>query len=244
MIKSFFSILVIFSFLLKAKEDLPKLEIKKLNDNVYLFTTYRYLGDYNFPSNGLFIITKEGAILIDTPWDTTQFNILIDTIKKEYHSDVKFIISTHFHDDRTAGLDYYNKMGIATFSSLNTYKLCIERNEKKAKYQFKNDTTFSIGGITLKSYFLGAGHSEDNILIWLPQYKILYGGCLIKDIESNTLGNIADANLIEWESTMLKVRNKFKSVKLVIPGHYDIGGKELIQHTYKLVKKQLSKNKH
>ena len=57
------------------------LTITPLTNNFYVFTTYgEYQGEY-YPANGMYVLTREGAILFDSPWDTTQFQPLLDSIR-------------------------------------------------------------------------------------------------------------------------------------------------------------------
>jgi metallo-beta-lactamase class B len=91
-------------------------------------------------------------------------------------------------------------------------------------------------GEKIECHFLGGGHSADNIVVWIPSEKILFAGCMVKDINSKGLGNLSDAKLDEWYPTIQKVTAKFSNVKVVIPGHGQIGGKELLEHTSKLLK--------
>jgi hypothetical protein len=58
---------------------------------------------------------------------------------------------------------------------------------------------------------------------------------MVKDIHAKGLGNPADAVVKEWSQTIQKVVEKFPDAKIVIPGHGQIGGKELLTHTQKLL---------
>ncbi|MBV1911614.1 MAG: hypothetical protein KUG78_20145 [Kangiellaceae bacterium] len=50
--------------------------------------------------------------------------------------------------------------------------------------------------------FHGEGHTIDNLVVWLPQSKLLYGGCLIKSEKSKSLGYVAEASFDLWEGTI------------------------------------------
>ncbi|MCA6490585.1 MAG: hypothetical protein IM551_11205, partial [Chitinophagaceae bacterium] len=85
----------------------PPLEIKELQKNFYVYTTFNTYQDKKFPANGLYVVTSAGVIIIDTPWDTTQFSVLLDTIASRHGLRAVMCISTHFHEDRTGGLNYF-----------------------------------------------------------------------------------------------------------------------------------------
>jgi metallo-beta-lactamase class B len=72
---------------------------------------------------------------------------------------------------------------------------------------------------------------------------ILFGGCLIKSIDSNGLGNLSDAVVADWDKTIEKVMKKYPVIKTVIPGHGNFGGPELLTHTIELVAKVKKINK-
>lgn len=215
-----------------------KLEINKLCDDFYVYTTYHDYKGTPVSANGLYAVTNKGVIMIDAPWDTTQCQPLLDSIEKRHHQKVVLCIATHFHDDRTGGLDYYGKQGIATYTSLLTDSLCVARGEKRANYHFKNDTTFNVGGLIFETFYPGAGHTKDNIVVWFPQQKILHGGCFIKGTEATGLGHLADADLKQWPKSIKNMKKKYTTINYVIPGHDSWGGTKLLEHTLLLLKNQ------
>jgi len=212
-----------------------RLKITQLTGNFYIFTTYKMYNNSLFPSNGMYLVTEDGVIMFDTPWDTAQCLPLLEYIYKHHDRKVVCCISTHYHDDRTAGLEILKKNGVRTYSSKQTYNLCIKNNEKKAEFIFTGDTTFSYGSHTFQAYYPGEGHTKDNIVIWFEKVKILYGGCLVKSTESDGLGNISDANIITWPETIKNVMNKYPEPDYVIPGHFSWLNNQGLQHTLELL---------
>jgi metallo-beta-lactamase class B len=221
---------------MRAQAAPQKLTISHLTADLYVYTTYRQLESGPFPSNSLYVITKAGVVMIDTPWDTTQFQPLLDSISRRHHKEVVLCIATHFHDDRTAGLEFLKQKGIATYSSKMTYELCALRNEKQAQHYFTNDTTFVVGGQRIHTYYPGKGHSADNTVIWFDKARVLYGGCLVKSTENQGLGNIADADLDAWMRSIRNVLKKYSKAKFVVPGHFDWSDRKSLQHTLKLLR--------
>ena len=82
--------------------------------------------------------------------------------------------------------------------------------------------------------YFGAGHTTDNVVAWLPKQKILFAGCLVKSLDSTSLGNTKDGDLAAYPVTLRKVQAAYPHAKIVIPGHGDWGGPELIEHTLRL----------
>ena len=122
-----------------------KLEISRINDSTFVYTTYNTYKNQQVPANGLLKVTSTGVVMIDTPWDTTQFQPLLDSISSRFHKPVNLVIATHAHDDRTAGLNFYKKKGIPTFTSLATAQICFENKAPQPEFTFLNSLTFAHG---------------------------------------------------------------------------------------------------
>ncbi len=213
-----------------------QLEFQKLADSAYMYTTYNTYKGNKISANGIIRLTNAGAIMIDSPWDTTQFQPLLDSIKTKWNQDVVFVIATHWHEDRSGGLEFYAKQGISTYSTRATKNLCRENNKPQAEYTFTADTTFLIGGVTFETYFPGAGHTPDNIIVYFPSERLMAGGCFIKSVEATDLGNLSDANLGMWPIAAKNLKKKYRKVKIVVPGHDKVDGKKALRHTIRLLR--------
>lgn len=227
---------IVFILLLPFFVEAQALKITPLTGNFYVYTTYNDVDGNPFPSNSMYLVTDEGVVLIDTPWDETQFQPLLDSIEKRHHKKVVLCIATHHHADRTAGLEYYQSKGIKTYTSAMTLKFCKKKGEKQPEFTFKKDTIFTVGGYKIQTFYPGKGHAPDNILVWFENDKVLYGGCFIKSVESQNLGNLSDADLKAWPTSIRNVMNKFPDRKFVIPGHQDWTDKRSLEHTLEMLK--------
>lgn len=245
--KRIFSTFILTFVMVHGSEGKAKLEINRLTGDFYIFTTYNiYInhGDtMTIPANGMYLVTDSGVVMFDTPWDTTQFQALLDSIQSRHQRKVKLCIATHFHEDRTGGLAYYSNQAIMTYTSLQTLQLCKQEHQPQAKHYFVGDTTFHIGSYSFSTFYPGAGHAPDNIVIWFANERILYGGCFIKSIENNNIGNLSDANVPAWESGLRRLDKHCRNPAYVIPGHYGWGSNKTIKHTMKIVQKYLKNHK-
>ena len=60
---------------------------------------------------------------------------------------------------------------------------------------------------------------------------------MVKSMASEDLGNTADGDLVAYPKTIELVLKRFGNARIVIPGHGDSGGTELIRHTLEIVEK-------
>ena len=225
-----------------------KLEIHHLKDNFYVFTTYQDFGGKPFPANGLYVLTEAGAVILDTPWDTTQCAPLLDSIFKKHGKKTIMSISTHWHEDRSGGIDIFKKRGVKTYSSLQTQLLCAEMGKPQAEFVFTKDTIFELGSLAFRTFYPGEGHAEDNQVVLFDKQKIVYGGCFIKSTESRNLGYVDDGDVAEWTRSILSLEKMIKKTmrrpKYVIPGHQSWKNKRSIRHTKALLKSECSRQKY
>lgn len=220
------------------------LKISHLTGDFYVFTTYNLYKGSPVPSNGMYLVTNNGVVMFDTPWDTTQFQPLLDSIKNRHNKRVVLCIATHFHDDKTAGLEYYSQQGIKTYTTKQTDELSKTRGKKRAAFLIKNDTLFTVGQYSFQTYFPGPGHTADNIVLWFEKEKILYGGCLIKSTEDGDLGYLGDASVNDYATTITNVQKKCKNPKFIIVGHGDWTSTKSLTHTLIMAKELEKKNHH
>ena len=216
--------------------------ITHLTGNFYIFTTFNFYKGSLIPANGMYLVTNNGVVMFDTPWDSTQFQHLLDSIQIKHNQKVVLCIATHFHEDRTGGLQYYRQQGIKTYTTANTDEISRQRGMKRSEYLMNNDTVFTVGQYSFQTYFPGEGHTADNIVIWFEKQKILYGGCLVKSADDSDLGYLGDANKKQYAKTIENVRNKFKNPKFIIIGHGDCTNPKSLEHTLTMAKDLQMKN--
>lgn len=219
-----------------------KLKISHLTGDFYIYTTYNTYEESQVPANGMYLVTNDGVVLFDTPWDTTQFQPLLDSIKLKHNKKVTMCIATHWHSDRTAGLEYYRQQGIKTYTTVLTDELSKKNDKKRAEYLIEKDNVFTVGPYSFETYYPGQGHTADNIVVWFNKEKILYSGCLIKGADAENLSYLGDGNITEYESTLKKVQAKCPNPKFIIISHSDWNNIKSLKHSIMLAKKLKKKN--
>ncbi len=88
----------------------------------------------------------------------------------------------------------------------------------------------------VETFYPGKGHTEDNIVVWLPQYNILAGGCLVKSAEAKDLGNVADAYVNEWSTSIENVLKRYGNINSVVLWSWGSRDRDLLLHTLDLLK--------
>lgn len=220
-----------------AQEKTERLDLNigltKLTARVYLIQT-SYACNGHLDCNHLLILDRNDVVLVNTPARDSMTSVLLKSIETKFKKKVTRVIVSHFHDDSSGGLNETARQGIISYSLDKTRDLLIPEH-KTIDIVYSDSLTIQLQTTSLKLCFLGAGHSADNSLVWLPEEKILFGGCLLKSMSANGIGNTSDARLQEWPVTVQKVRQKFSQAKIVIPGHMAIGDTSIYSHTLKIL---------
>jgi metallo-beta-lactamase class B len=216
---------------------LPPAVITPLTDSIYVHTTYQLYGGKPFPSNGLIVRTSAGVVLVDTGWGKDQTREILRWVRRHLRQKVVLCLATHAHDDRVGGAPVLKRKNIPVWTSPSIAEKAAAQGYAGVEGRLSADTVLTVGATRFHAFFPGAGHSEDNVVVWLPRSRVLFGGCLVKSTEAGGLGNIADANLEEWGKTIRRLQNKFPDPAVVVPGHQAWGGAAALQHTLDLLDK-------
>lgn len=207
-------------------------------------------------ANVLFVRARDGSVVIcSSPYDTEATRALVRYVRASLHPTRILAINTHFHVDGTAGNEGYAAEGVETYASDHTLALQAARGsselEGMARYVESDDRalaarirathvvaaqhvfpeaeglTFDLGGETVRVLFVGGGHSVDNVVVHFPDRGVLFGGCMVRSYPG--LGNTEDADLEHWAASVEAALAL--APRLVIPGHGEPGGPELLRAT-------------
>ena len=185
-------------------------------------------------SNGLLFVNGKEAFLFDTPMTDSLTMDLVSFLRDKMKLKITGFIPNHWHADCMGGLGYLQGQKIESYANEMTIDIARSKNLPVPEHGFKDSLELHLGNKLIECYYLGAAHSMDNIVVWIPSEKILFPGCMVKSFNSKDLGNTADGDLSAYAGTIDVLIRKFPTAKIVIPGHGPSGGLELLTHTREL----------
>ena len=155
-------------------------EVRRLAEGIWLHTTYFDIdGLENVPANGLIVIDGKDAMMIDLPWTDKQTSLLFDWVTKEHQAVVQRVVPTHSHIDCAGGLAEAHRRKAESFALDKTVEILKRTKKTIPKNWFTDRLCLGCGDIDVELAFLGAGHTIDNIVAWIPKREILFGGCML-----------------------------------------------------------------
>lgn len=210
------------------------LVLTQISENSFIHTSFLQTNDFgNVPCNGLVVRDGQDAIILDTPTDIVATDELIKWIAEDKHLAIKAIVPTHFHNDCLGGLQAFADREIPSYATFRTIELAKENDYAVPQTGFTDSLVLAVGRQKVIVKHFGEGHTRDNVVAYFPSEGVLFGGCLVKEVDA-TRGYLGDANLDTWSGTVEAVKKGFPETKFVVPGHGKHGGVELLDYTIKL----------
>ena len=226
----------------------PKLVLTRLTDKLYIAEDYYYVKE-----NSVVYIGNSYVTVIGATWTPQMASLLATEIAKITAKPIKEVIDTNHDLDRVGGNAYFKSIGARIISTKLTSDLLEQEGERSLELTrksfsdfpklnivlpdkiFASDFTLQDGNI--RGIYLGPSHKPDDIFVYFPKEKVLYGGCVLKEL----LGNLDGADLTEYPKTLQKLKKLGLDITTIIAGHFSpVHGPELIDQYLQL----LAQNSH
>lgn len=212
------------------------LKIQQLTKNTFVHVSYIPIPKLGpFPCNGLVYRNGKEAVIFDTPMKGKAASALIKWVQEELKCEIKAIVINHFHIDCLGQLELFHEAGIPSYANQRTIELAPRDGLPIPQNGFEGELKLKLGNQTIINTYPGPGHTEDNIISYIPSEQVIFGGCLIKSVGAGK-GNLADADVAAWSNTVAGIKQQYPDVQHIIPGHGKVGGIELLDFTMELFK--------
>lgn len=181
-----------------------------------------------------FIVAAAGVIVIDSGGSRANAEAIHAAIRKVSDKKIIYAINTGGQDHRWFGNDYFRKQGAKIVAAESTNKDMrargleqIERIKPLLGDQFAGtqlvypDTTFAqrmtlpVRGITIELIHTGGAHTPGDLLVWLPQYSVVFAGDTV--FAERMLG-IQPGSAGRWIKSLEYLRDTLQP-RVVVPGH-------------------------
>ena len=212
-----------------------QIDVTRYSESIYIYQSYFTYQGTKTGANAVVYAGKDSVVIIDTPWDNDQTGQLLDWVEAELNKPVAYFIVTHAHADRIGGIGVLKDKRIVSYSTRKTAEEAVKRGYSAPDKLFETDSTFRLKRAQVEVFYPGPGHTVDNVVVYFPKEKVLYGGCFLKSSKAPNLGNLEDADVAAWPASLRKVQERFAKATLVIPGH-GVWEPGAIENTAKLLK--------
>ncbi len=230
------------SFLEQLQKDYP-VTLSELAPGVWVHTTvYRLPGQAPVPINGLFIDDGDAITLVDGAWGELATVALIEKVRAETGKPVTRLIVTQHDAARTLGVDAAEREGLEVFTHPATPGLAA-----RAGYPVPNTSVAALNTPQSRTKvgrvevaFPGPGASPDNLVVYLPEEKILYAGFFVRGAGAETLSASDDVDLQAWRDALVWTKTTYRETETVVPGRGKGADILLIDATARLIDQALA----
>ena len=223
------------AFLKYGEEYTDIVELARINDSVWVHTSYYEIGGVLRPHNGLVVLTNSGLVLVNAPWTGNQMDSLDKLVIEQFNSRFTDAIVTDVAAEYTGGLRCLKKKDIRLTCLDRVAQNVVEIGLIEPDTVLDGDEAcITYGDVDFEIFFPGAGYSDNNTIVWIDEYNLLYAGNLVKEYGASSLGNSRVSRA--WPDSLTNILSRYDSIEIVVPGRGQWGDASLIDYTWGYLK--------
>ena len=216
----------------------PLMQAKAVVPNVYYVQGVSEMGssaNQNFISNAGFVVTPAGVVVIDALGSPELARRLLAEIAKVTKKPIHTVVLTHYHADHIYGLQVFKEAGARIvahgaareYLTSETARLRLEASRQElwpwvdektrlvsADEWLTGPHTLTVGGVRFDIQPVGPSHTAEDLVVYLPQQKVLFAGDLVFRNRIPFVGQADSRHWIEAMQSLLTFDTRW-----VVPGH-------------------------
>ena len=140
-------------------------------------------------------------------------------VEQELGREVQRVMLTHAHFDHAWGLETFADVPVVLVHPKARARL--ERSGVRARFvEVEQEVQLSLGGEVVKVLSLGSGHTDGDLVAYLPKRKLLVTGDLFVGLDGVHVFDEDGANLAELADTLQRLLEL--DVERIVPGHGEL----------------------
>jgi glyoxylase-like metal-dependent hydrolase (beta-lactamase superfamily II) len=189
--------------------------VNKVTDDLYEL-------EQNGNGNVAVYLTDDGVILVDDKFEQSHDDIMAN-VKKLTSKPVKYVLSTHHHQDHTGGNAKMQAENVIIVAQRNARANMVNGKQSGLPpITFGDQAQVFLGGKEVDLFYNGRGHTNGDVVAYFPALKIVHTGDLFTT--SGGAGSVAPildyaggASVADWPKTIDGILKL--DFETVIPGH-------------------------
>lgn len=214
-----------------TEEDFPRVQV--LASGVYSYEQLRSAGDELFTTVSLIVVTDEGVLVADGQGNVRETALLVSTIGEMTDQPIRHVVISSDHGDHTAGNSAFPQ-GVEIWAhptSAENLRAIAENRDPSSDTPpiplptrlVEEREVLELGGRTIELVFLGRAHTGGDLLVHLPEEKILF---MSETYLHRVFPAMRTAYPTEW-AEMLRAAEAM-DVETYVPGHGFVVAPEIL----------------
>lgn len=236
--RTFLALLLALPLAWGARAQAPAMQARQLSPSSWYVEGLSALGsaaNQNFISNAGFVVTPAGVVVIDALGSPALAQRLLAEIRRHTAQPVTHVILTHYHADHIYGLQTFKAagakivahQGARDYLQSDTARLRLQASRSElapwideqtqltpADEWLAGDTELTVGGTRFVIRSVGPSHTPEDLVVYLPQEKVLFAGDLVF---RGRIPFVGQANSRQWIKALDALLAYEATV--MVPGH-------------------------
>jgi cyclase len=179
-------------------------------------------------ANSVFITTKEGVIVLDTRGNDKEAGQVLKAIRKATDQPVVYVVNSHFHKENISGNGVFKSARTIITQKRAMAMIVLEAEEEKRKITppnlaFEKQLELKLGKYHLKLIHPGPAHTDGDLYIYIPKWRIIFTGGMVFN---HIIPFLGDSNVESWIHALREMEDL--DAEVIVPGHGNVGGKPLV----------------
>lgn len=190
-----------------------------------------------FLNNTGFIVGEHGVTVVDACATERRTRAFIEHIRRLTDRPLRTLVNTHHHGDHTFGNFAFTPAAIVG------HERCREEVERVQLtttglvsgvdwgalqvappfITFEDRVNVYVDGLKLELIFVGPAHTIDDIVIWMPERRVLFAGDLLFN---KCTPFVVEGSVANYFSALETARRL--DPEIIVPGHGEVCGPEVI----------------
>jgi len=199
---------------------------ERVSDNIYVFTSDLYA---QVTAGG--IVTREGAILVDSLPFPAEARDMATFISRVCPPGVQYVVLTHYHADHTYGSYLFPDADVVGHARCRTLLTTVgvpaldaaqaEAPELEDVVLRPPDVTFDDGELSLRvgkevvRLIHAPGHTRDSVMVYVEESRVLFAADTVMPVPS-----IVDGDMDDLRASLRKVTEL--SIENMVQGHGEV----------------------
>ena len=188
--------------------------LEELAAGVYAFTAQ---GDPNVGA----VVGRDSVLCVDARATPTAAQEWLQELRRVTDKPVEWLVLTHYHAVRVLGASAYEARHIAAHAGTSGWIRERGAQDWESEYRrfprlfrdadsipglthpdvaFSDTLELDLGGREVHVRWLGGGHTQGDVVVWLPEERVLFAGDLV---EARAAPYMGDALVAAWQTGTL-----------------------------------------